>query len=159
MHKTRILVIKQASSEELINKSRELFIEYANYLDINLDFQNFEEELKTLPGNYAPPEGCLLLAFYNNKLAGCVGLRKFKNEICEMKRLYVRLDYQKKNIGRALSKAIILRAKEIGYQFMRLDTLPFMLEAINLYTSLGFKEIAPYRHNPIEGAKFFELNL
>jgi len=159
LHKTRILVIKQALSEELINKTRELFIEYANYLDINLDFQNFEEELKTLPGNYAPPEGCLLLAFYNNKLAGCVGLRKFKNEICEMKRLYVRLDYQKKNIGRALSKAIILRAKEIGYQFMRLDTLPFMLEAINLYTSLGFKEIAPYRHNPIEGAKFFELNL
>ncbi|NVM37012.1 MAG: GNAT family N-acetyltransferase [Candidatus Lokiarchaeota archaeon] len=154
-----MLVIKQALSEELINKTRALFIEYADYLDINLDFQNFEEELKTLPGNYAPPEGCLLLAFYNDNLAGCVGVRKFKNEICEMKRLYIRPDFRKKNIGKALSKAIILKAKEIGYRSMRLDTLPFMREAINLYSSLGFKEITPYRYNPFKDVEFFELKL
>lgn len=154
-----MLVIKQALSEELINKTRELFIEYANYLDINLDFQNFDEELTTLPGKYAPPEGCLLLAFYEDKLAGCVGVRKFKNEICEMKRLYIRPEFRSKNIGKALSKAIILKAKEIGYRSMRLDTLPFMLEAINLYSSLGFKKITPYRYNPFEDAVFFELKL
>ncbi len=154
-----MLVIRQAISEELINKTRELFIEYANYLDINLDFQDFDEELKTLPGNYAPPEGCLLLAFYNDKLAGCVGVRKFKNEICEMKRLYIRPDFRKKNIGKTLSKVITLKAKEIGYRSMRLDTLPFMREAINLYSSLGFKEITPYRYNPFEGAVYFEMKL
>lgn len=151
--------IKESLSEELIRKTRELFIEYVNYLGFDLSFQNFDEELKTLPGNYAPPEGSLLLGFYEGKLAGCVGLRKFKEEICEMKRLYVRPKYRRKNIGRILSKAIINKAYEIGYKFMRLDTLPFMKEAISLYLSLGFKEIKPYCYNPFEGAKFFELEL
>lgn len=154
-----MLVIKQAISKDLIKITRDLFIEYANYLDINLDFQNFDEELDNLPGNYAPPEGCLLLAFSEDKVAGCVGLRKFKNNICEMKRLYVRSDFRNKNIGKALLKAIILKAKDIGYQSIRLDTLPFMREAINLYLSLGFKKIHPYRYNPFEDAVFFELQL
>ena len=154
-----MLVIKQALSEELINQTRVLFKEYANYLGFDLNFQNFDEELKTLPGNYSPPEGCILLAFYKDKLAGCVGLRKFKNDICEMKRLFVRPEFRRRNIGRNLSKATIQKAKKIGYKFMRLDTLPFMKEAISLYLSLGFKEIKLYRYNPIEGAKFFELKL
>ncbi|MFX1391805.1 MAG: GNAT family N-acetyltransferase [Promethearchaeota archaeon] len=154
-----MLVIKQAISKDLIKITRDLFIEYANYLDINLDFQNFDEELDNLPGNYAPPEGCLLLAFSEDTVAGCVGLRKFKNDICEMKRLFVRSDFRNKNIGKALLKAIILKAKDIGYQSIRLDTLPFMREAINLYLSLGFKKIHPYRYNPFEDAVFFELQL
>ena len=154
-----MLVIKQALTEELIKQARELFIEYANYLEIDLSFQNFKEELKTLPGKYAPPEGCILLAFYNERITGCVSVRKLQVDICEMKRLYVRPEYRRKSIGKALSKAIILKAKEIGYRSMRLDTLPFMQEAINLYLSLGFKEITPYRYNPFEDTVFFELKL
>ncbi|MFX0034804.1 MAG: GNAT family N-acetyltransferase [Candidatus Hermodarchaeota archaeon] len=154
-----MLEIKQVNSEEQIKLTRKLFIEYAKYLDFDLDFQNFEEELKTLPGDYSPPDGRILLAFYNDNLAGCVGLRKFKDEICEMKRLYVRPEFRKKRIGRALSDAIINQALKIGYHFMRLDTLPHMKVAIALYLSLGFKEIKPYCYNPFEGAKFFELNL
>lgn len=154
-----MLEIKQAQSEELIKQTRKLFIEYANYLGFDLSFQNFDEELKALPGNYASPEGYILLAFYKGKLAGCVGVRKFKEDICELKRLYVRPEFRRKNIGRTLSKAIINKAYEMGYKFMRLDTLPLMKEAISLYLSLGFKEIKPYRYNPFEGAKFFELKL
>ncbi|MFX1308619.1 MAG: GNAT family N-acetyltransferase [Promethearchaeota archaeon] len=154
-----MLVIKQALSEELIKQTRELFIEYANYLGIDLDFQDFDEELKALPGSYAPPEGCILLAFYKDKLVGCVGVRKFEDDICEMKRLYVRPEFRRKDIGKVLSKSIIEAACKIGYKHMRLDTLPQMKEAIALYQSLGFKEIEPYRYNPFEGAKFFELKL
>ncbi|MFX1328328.1 MAG: GNAT family N-acetyltransferase [Promethearchaeota archaeon] len=154
-----MLVIKQATSEEHINLIRELFMEYANCLDFDLDFQDFEEELKKLPGDYAPPDGCILLAFYNDELAGCVGLRKFEDEKCEMKRLYVRPKFRKKNIGKILSKEIIQKSKQIGYKYMRLDTLPFMKDAIKLYIALGFKEIPAYRYNPFENAKFFELKL
>jgi len=154
-----MLLIKQALTGELIKQVRELFIEYANYLNIDLSFQNFKEELKALPGDYAPPDGCILLAYYNDKLTGCVGVRKLNDNICEMKRLYVRPAFRKKNIGKELSNAIIQKAKEIGYKFMRLDTLPFMREAIALYLSLGFQEIASYRYNPFEGAKFYEIKL
>jgi len=154
-----MLVIKPASTEKLIKKTRKLFIEYANYLAIDLDFQNFKKELNSLPGNYAPPEGCILLAYYKGKITGCVGVRKFQDDICEMKRLYVRPKFRRQDIGKSLSHSIINKAKEIGYKYMRLDTLPFMKEAIKLYSNLGFREIAPYRYNPFEGAKFFELKL
>jgi len=154
-----MIVIKQAINSDLIEKTRDIFNEYADYLGINLDFQSFDEELKNLPGFYTPPEGCILLAFYKKKLVGCVGLRKFQDEICEMKRLYVRSKYRNKNIGCNLCNEVILKAKQIGYKRMRLDTLPFMKEAMNLYSKLGFKEIAPYRFNPIKGAKFYELLL
>ena len=154
-----MLEIKQASSKELIGQASELFKEYANYLNIDLEFQNFNEELESLPGDYSLPEGCLLLAFYKNKLAGCVALRKFDEGMCEMKRLYVRSGYRGKGIGKALAKQILNTARKLGYTHMRLDTLPFMKEAITLYISLGFKEIDPYRYNPYEGAKFFELKL
>lgn len=100
-----------------------------------------------------------MLAYYKENLAGCIALRQFQNDICEMKRLYVRSEFRGKKIGKALSIEIIQKAKEIGYKFMRLDTLPFMKEAITLYSDLGFKEIKPYRYNPFNGAKFFELKL
>ncbi len=154
-----MLEIKQASSKELIGQASELFKEYANYLNIDLEFQNFNEELESLPRDYSLPEGCLLLAFYKNKLAGCVALRKFDEGICEMKRLYVRLGYRGKGIGKALAKQILNTARKLGYTHMRLDTLPFMKEAITLYLSLEFKEIDPYCYNPYECAKFFELKL
>lgn len=154
-----MLEIKQVTSKERIEQASELFKEYANYLNIDLEFQNFNEELESLPGDYSLPEGCLLLAFYKNKLAGCVALRKFDEGMCEMKRLYVRSGYRGKCIGKALAKQILNTARKLGYTHMRLDTLPFMKEAITLYLSLGFKEIDPYRYNPYEGAKFFELKL
>ncbi|MFX1417953.1 MAG: GNAT family N-acetyltransferase [Promethearchaeota archaeon] len=154
-----MLVIIEATNEELIEQARELFLEYSHHLGIDLSFQNFKEELKTLPGEYLPPKGCILLAYFNEKLTGCVAVRKYEDDICEMKRLYVRSKYRRKSIGRGLSKAIIDKAKKIGYKSMRLDTLPFMKEAISLYQSLGFKEIKPYRFNPFEGTKFFELKL
>jgi len=154
-----MLIIKPALTKELIEETQNLFIEYARYLAVDLEFQNFEEELNTLPGDYAPPKGSILLAYHKENLAGCVALRQFQDNICEMKRLYVRPKFRGKKIGKALSKEIIQKAKELGYKFMRLDTLPFMKEAITLYSDLGFKEITPYRYNPFDGAKFFELKL
>ena len=154
-----MLEIIEASSKNSIKYTRELFIEYADYLGIDLEFQNFDDELKTLLGDYAPPNGCILLAFFNKELAGCVALRPYKDKICEMKRLYVRQMYRGKGIGKALSKIIIEKATNISFYHMRLDTLPYMKEAITLYLSLGFKEIKPYRYNPFEDAKFFEIDL
>lgn len=153
-----MILIRPANREELLNQARELFIEYAKYIDIDLSFQKFDLELKFLR-DYIHLTGSLLLAFYKDKLAGCVGLRKFENNICEMKRLYVRTEFRRKKIGIELAKSIINKAIELGYKYMRLDTLPFMKEAINLYLSLGFKEIAPYRYNPYEGARFYEIQL
>jgi len=139
--------------------TKELFTEYADSLRFDLCFQNFEEELANLPGDYAPPEGCLLLALYQNQVAGCVGMKQFSDEICEMKRLYVRPQFRSLGIGRALAQAIIQKARKSGYSLMRLDTVPSMEVARTLYSSLGFRDIKPYRYNPIEGAVFMELKL
>jgi GNAT superfamily N-acetyltransferase len=151
--------IVQVASEEQLARVRELFQEYVESLGFDLDFQNFKTEYAELPGEYAPPHGCLLLAFYGKKIAGCVALRLFSKGICEMKRLYVRPEFRKKGIGKHLSTVIIKKAREIGYRAMRLDTIPTMREANTLYKILGFKNIAPYRYNPIQGALFFELQL
>jgi ribosomal protein S18 acetylase RimI-like enzyme len=136
-----------------------LFEEYAASLDFDLSFQNFEEELANLPGDYTPPEGRLLLAWWDDQIAGCVALRKINPEGCEMKRLYVRPQFRRLEIGKTLAGEIIKEAKKIGYTWMRLDTVPSMKEARALYESLGFKKIPPYRHNPIAGAVFLELRL
>ena len=154
-----MLKLIQADSEEYLPQARELLMEYAASLDFDLHFQEFKKELAEFPGEYAPPDGRLLLAMHDEQLAGCVALRKISEGVCEMKRLYVRPEFRGKGIGRKLATAIIEEAREIGYKHMRLDTVPFMKEAIALYSSLGFKEIESYRYNPIEGAKFMELDL
>ena len=120
---------------------------------------DFNEELEYLPGDYAPPDGCLLLALDGEKAAGCVALRKLADNICEMKRLYVLPEFQGLSIGRKLVETLIVEAKRLGYAKMRLDTLPKMTTAQKLYRLLGFKEIAPYRFNPEPGAVFMELEL
>jgi GNAT superfamily N-acetyltransferase len=151
-----IIRVEQASHLEDV---RELFVEYANSLDFGLDFQNFQEELANLPGQYAPPGGCLFIALHDNEPMGCVGLRKVENNVCEMKRLYVRPRYRGLGIGRVLADTIVQEASKKGYGRMRLDTVPNMKAARKLYLSMGFKEIAPYRYNPIKGATFLEKKL
>ena len=154
-----MLTIVQAEEGRAINNIRSLFTEYADALGFDLCFQNFKQELANLPGEYAPPDGCLLLARYGDEFVGCGALRKLSGDICEMKRLYVKHVFRGLRIGRALAEAVIERARKVGYTRMRLDTVPEMVVARALYASLGFKEIAPYRENPIQGAKFMELGL
>lgn len=151
------LEIVAAHRPELLEVVRELFTEYVESLGFDLDFQNYEREFAELPGEYTPPDGCLLLAHYDSEVAGCVVLRKFGEGVCEMKRLYVRPEFRGKGVGKALAAEVIDRAKRLGYEKMMLDTVPSMVEAITLYRSLGFVECEPYRYNPVEGAVFMEL--
>ena len=153
------LALVEVTSEAQLAHVRALFIQYVEWLNIDLAFQHFEEELAALPGAYAPPSGLLLLATYGVRVAGCAALRQIKGDICEMKRLYVRPGFRGKGIGKALANAIVARARALGYARVRLDTLPWMDAAIVLYRSLGFGEIEPYRYNPIPGARFLELAL
>lgn len=149
-----------------IDDAKQLFMEYAKSLDFSLCFQGFDVELAGLPGEYSPLSGRLVLAFWEGKLAGCVSLRRISkipfaggNDICEMKRLYLRSEFRGKGIGRKMASEAIRMAKQIGYAKMRLDTVPTMKEAISLYHTLGFVEIDPYRDNPVPGAIFMELAL
>ncbi|NTV58461.1 MAG: GNAT family N-acetyltransferase [Deltaproteobacteria bacterium] len=138
---------------------RSLFQEYADSLDFELDFQDFREEMETLPGKYAPPLGSILLARENGETVGCVAVRPLGEDICEMKRLYVRPAYRGKRLGRELALAIIEEAKRLGYKAMRLDTVVAMKEASALYRTLGFQTIYAYCYNPLPDAMYFELKL
>jgi len=152
--------IFRAETDEDIRNARTLFEEYAAGLGISLCFQNFDRELANLPGDYAPPDGRLLLAAETDQLAGCVAMRKLAPGLCEMKRLFLRSAYRGQGLGRVLVDSIINEARKLGYTHMRLDTLPGRMDqAIALYRSVGFAEIAPYYENPVEDAKFMELKL
>ena len=154
-----MLEIRPATSAEEVETARILFREYADGLGVDLAFQNFDEELATLPGGYAPPDGRLLLAWAGNEAAGCVALRRFAEGIGEMKRLYVRPAWRGTGLGRTLVEAVIAEARAIGYATLRLDTLPEMVAAQRLYRALGFREIAAYRVNPVHGSNYLELTL
>jgi putative acetyltransferase len=150
----------QAESPAEVAEARKLFIEYSDWLGLDLCFQNFEKELAELPGAYAPPDGRLFLALSENELAGCVALRKIGDGVCEMKRLFVRPSFRGLGIGKLMAMHLIEEARALRYERMRLDTLPAQMgEAIRMYRSLGFLEIEPYYHNPVAGALFMELRL
>jgi len=154
------LRMTQASSPAQIAQVRELFLEYAKSLGFSLCFQSFDRELAGLPGDYSPPDGRLLIAEYEGEVAGCVALHKLEPGICEMKRLYLRPAFRGKGLGRRLAETILNEARSIGYQRLRLDTVErVMKDAVGLYRALGFREIAPYRANPMEGTLYMELVL
>ena len=149
-------VLRRADSAEEIETARTLFREYEKSLGISLCFQNFAEEVASLPGDYAPPDGRLLIAFVGKRPAGCVALRKIGEGVAEMKRLYVRLRFRGMKIGRRLTEEVLAEARSIGYRVVRLDTLPSMREAQALYVSLGFTDIPPYNDHPVAGTRFME---
>lgn len=148
---------------ELLDAARAILREYAETLGFDLCFQGFETELETLPGDYAPPGGTLLLAYVDGELAGCVGMRPLADvdyaNACEMKRLYVRRAFRRFGLGRLLAQALLDAAVQSGYSVMLLDTLDDMEAARELYASLGFEEIPPYYYNPIPGAHYLKAEL
>jgi GNAT superfamily N-acetyltransferase len=151
--------IIEAYDPAAIDAARRLFTDYQQSLGIDLCFQDFTTELATLPGDYAPPRGRLLLAWDEDEAMGCIALRPLSEDTCEMKRLYVVPVYRAAGVGRQLVEHLIAEARSIGYRHMYLDTLPVMADAQRLYERLGFRDIPPYRHNPIEGARYMGLDL
>ena len=155
-----MLTITQAETDEQITEAKTLFREYEAWLGMDLCFQGFEAELAALPGKYAMPDGRLYLAYSDDKLAGCIAMRKLEDGICEMKRLFVRDGFRGEKIGVQLIEKVIADAKEIGNQKMRLDTYPpKMGKAVTLYESHGFVSIPPYYDNPHSDVLFMELTL
>jgi len=155
-----VFLITQATTTHDIEQARELFKDYEASLGISLCFQNFAQELANLPGDYASPRGRLLLAREFDQLVGCVALRPVGPTTCEMKRLFLRPAYRNRGLGRVLAEAIIEEARKIGYTHMRLDTIQDRMDrAVELYRSMGFVEIEPYYHSPVDSTKFMELDL
>jgi len=152
--------LSRATTPDDIQNARQLFEEYAASLGFSLCFQNFDQELASLPGKYSAPSGCLLLAYSNEQLAGCIALRQLDTDTCEMKRLFVRPEFRGARLGKVLVEAIIAEARAIGYKRMCLDTVPGQMDrAIGLYEAIGFRDVEPYYDNPVEGARFMELHL
>lgn len=153
------MTIREARGAHDLAVAATLFQEYADALGVDLSFQGFAEEVSGLPGAYAPPAGRILLAFEAGHAAGCVALRPLAADVCEMKRLYVRPGYRASGLGRRLAEAIMASGRELGYERMRLDTLPSMGAAQALYRSVGFRQIDPYTVNPVPGTRFLEASL
>ena len=155
--------LRRAESDDDVARTRALFVEYAGSLDFSLCFQGFDREMKEFPGAYAPPLGCLLIACADQDAAGAVGLRPLgsrdSTRLCEMKRLYVRPNYRKRGIGQRLVRCVIAEAREKGYLAMRLDTLPSMRSAREIYGACGFVPVENYNDSPLDGVEHFELDL
>ena len=148
-----------AADEADLPDVRALLRAYAASLAFPLAFQGFDREVAELPGAYAPPNGALLIARAGEAAAGCVALRPLDDGACELKRLYVHPPYRGGGLGRLLAAAVLDEARRAGYRRVRLDTVPGMEAAQALYEQLGFREIAPYTANPVEGTRFLELGL
>jgi ribosomal protein S18 acetylase RimI-like enzyme len=154
-----VVGIDLVTSEADLDAIRQLFHEYADSLGVDLNYQGFDREVRDLPGDYAPPAGTLLLARQDHAIVGCVGVRPFDDRTAEMKRLYVRPSGRGLGLGRTLAEAAITFARDAGFERMRLDTLPQMQRAQELYRTLGFVSIDPYRFSAVPGTVFMELVL
>jgi len=153
------ILISDAETDEDMVLVRDLMLEYRDSITSDLCFQDFNSEVASLPGKYAPPAGCLLLARQGSKVAGVVGMWPLGDGVCEMKRLYVRPEWRRTGLGHRLATAIMARAAENGYKRMVLDTLPEMTAARALYRTMGFQETDQYYANPIEGTLYMERHL
>ena len=152
--------IRQATTANDIGRARALFVEYAQWLKVDLCFQGFAEELKALPGAYAPPRGRLLLAGTTDDAFACIALRPLESaELAEVKRLYVQPAHRGERWGYRLAEKLIGEARVIGYRELKLDTLEWMTPARILYASFGFRECAPYYNNPLAGVVYMRLEL
>ena len=156
---TKDFAVAEALDERSIGDCRQLFVEYQRGLGVSLCFQGFDAELAGLPGDYAPPRGRLWLARKAGKPAGCVALRPLFHRDAEMKRLYVRPAHRGSGLGRILAELAIAEARALGYETLKLDTLPAMHAAQNLYAKLGFRDTAPYNENPVGGVRFLARDL
>ena len=151
--------IIEADSESDFRTVRNLFLEYAHWLGVDLSFQDFSEELKTLDVQYKHPLGAVLILKYGEVAVGCIGLRKFSQGIGEIKRLFIRGEFRGRGWGKMLVRGILEIARELKYKCLKLDTLADMIPAIELYKSFGFRIVEPYRYNPHQDAVFMELKL
>ena len=155
-----MVVFRLAESIKEYNLGKSLFLEYASEINIDLSFQDFNDELDNLRIQYSPPGGSLFVGYIDYDIPiGCFGIRRISDTTCELKRMYLKEEYRRNGIGDQMMRLAIKQANELDYFFMRLDTLPFMKPAIALYKKYGFYKISPYRHNPIPGAIYFEKDL
>ena len=150
--------IIRCSNESDYVLAKKVSKDYIEWLNIDLTFQNVDNEFSEFSSMYGPPDGVYLLSFLNDELAGGVGLRKLQNDICEMKRLYVYDRFKGKGIGRSLCEELMIEARKMGYERMRLDTTGRLSAAIRLYERIGFKDIEMYRYNPDPYTRFMEIN-
>ena len=154
-----MLTIVPAVGAEDVERVRGLFREYQRALGVDLNYQGFDDEVASLPGVYAPPRGALFLALDGDDAAGCVAMRPLGEDLCEMKRLYLRASLRGRGAGRLLAQRVIDQARAIGYRAMRLDSLPTMKEAVALYETLGFTRIPAYYQSPVPGTVYMEREL
>ena len=152
--------LTEAKSDKEYKTAIQLFKEYASQIGVDLEFQNFSKEIENIQNQYSRPKGVIFIASHNKiKNMGCFGIRELENAICELKSMYLKKEARGRGIGKMMLEKSIEVGKELGYKRMRLDTLPTMHSAIGLYEKMGFYEIQSYRFNPIEGTKYFEINL
>lgn len=158
-HPNKIFKFRTAATPADFDEARRLLHEYAQFLSIDLSFQNFQREIRTLDVQYNQPTGTMILAFSEDRAVACIGVRKFSDGIAELKRMFVEEEYRGYHLGKQLVKEALDAAKNMGYKSIRLDTLASMKRALKLYISHSFKEIPPYRFNPLKGVSFLEKEL
>jgi len=154
-----MLEINQCATATDFSLAVQVTEDYIRWIKMDLSFQEIDKELSEFSSMYGPPNGLFLLAWYGSELADGIGLRSLELKVCEMKRLFVYNHFKRKEVGQRLCDALICEAKNLGYEKMRLDTLGRMKAAMDLYGSLGFEEIKPYRFNPDPTTKYMELRL